>query len=129
MTDWWVRVPALRLADAHAPAPGGTFMYEFAWPSPIMDGRLGSCHALEMPFVFDTLDLRHHQMMGGALGTDPPQELADTMHRAWVNFASKGEPGWPRYDLDRRAVMRFNLTSSLVEDPYAQQRALWTGVR
>ena len=94
-----------------------------------MDGRLGSCHALEMPFVFDTLDLRHHQMMGGALGTDPPQELADTMHRAWVNFASKGEPGWPRYDLDRRAVMRFNLTSSLVEDPYAQQRALWTGVR
>ena len=129
MTDWWVRVPALRLADAHAPAPGGTFMYEFAWPSPIMDGRLGSCHALEMPFVFDTLDLRHHQMIGGALGTDPPQELADTMHRAWVNFASKGEPGWPRYDLDRRAVMRFNLTSSLVEDPYAQQRALWTGVR
>ena len=129
MTDWWVRVPALRLADAHAPAPGGTFMYEFGWPSPIMDGRLGSCHALEMPFVFDTLDLRHHQMMGGALGTDPPQELADTMHRAWVNFASKGEPGWPRYDLDRRAVMRFNLTSSLVEDPYAQQRALWTGLR
>jgi para-nitrobenzyl esterase len=129
MTDWWVRLPALRLADAHAPAPAGTFMYEFGWPSPIMDGRLGSCHALEMPFVFDTLDLQHHQMMGGALGTDPPQELADTMHRAWVDFASTGEPGWPRYDLDRRAVMRFNLTSSLVEDPYARERALWAGVR
>jgi para-nitrobenzyl esterase len=129
MTDWWVRVPAMRLADAHAPAPGGTFMYEFAWPSPIMGGRLGSCHALEMPFVFDTLDLRHRQMMGGALGADPPQELADTMHRAWVDFASKGEPGWPRYDLDRRAVMRFDLTSSVVEDPYARERALWAGVR
>jgi para-nitrobenzyl esterase len=129
MTDWWVRVPAMRLADAHAAAPGGTFMYEFAWPSPIMGGRLGSCHALEMPFVFDTLDLGRRQMMGGALGADPPQELADTMHRAWVDFASKGEPGWPRYDLHRRAVMRFNLTSSVVEDPYGRERALWAGVR
>jgi len=129
MTDWWVRVPALRLADAHAPAPGGTFMYEFAWPSPIMDGRLGSCHALEMPFVFDTLDLRRRQMMGGALGDDPPQALADTMHRAWVDFATKGEPGWTRYDLDRRAVMRFDATPSLVDDPYVAERAMWAGLR
>jgi para-nitrobenzyl esterase len=130
MTDWWVRVPALRLADAHAAAPGATFMYEFAWPSPVMGGRLGSCHALEMPFVFDTLDLRTRQMMGGALGEDPPQQLADTMHRAWLDFAAEGEPGWPRYDLDRRAVMRFDVpASSIVEDPYAAERELWAGLR
>ena len=129
MTDWWVRVPALRLADAHALAPGATFMYEFAWPSPLMDGRLGSCHALEMPFVFDTLDLRTGQMMGGALGEDPPQQLADTMHRAWLDFATTGEPGWPRYDLARRAVMRFDVRSSVVDDPYAAERDLWAGVR
>jgi para-nitrobenzyl esterase len=129
MTDWWVRVPALRLADAHTTARGATYMYEFAWPSPIMGGRLGSCHALEMPFVFDTLDLGRDQMMGGALGNHPPQELADTMHRAWVRFAATGESGWPRYDLEHRAVMRFDVPSSLVEDPYAQERALWAGVR
>jgi para-nitrobenzyl esterase len=129
MTDWWVRVPAMRLADAHAPALAGTYVYEFAWPSPIMGGRLGSCHALEMPFVFDTLDLGRGQMMGGALGEDPPQELADTMHRAWVDFASKGEPGWPRYDLRRRAVQRFDVSSSLVDDPYAQEREIWSGLR
>ena len=84
LTDWWVRVPAVRLADAHAPAPAGTFMYEFAWPSPAFDGRLGACHALEIPFVFDTLDLGRGQMLGGALGDAPPQELADDMHAAWV---------------------------------------------
>ena len=71
LTDWWVRVPAVRLADAHAPAPAGTFMYEFAWPSPAFGGRLGACHALEIPFVFDTLDLGRGQMMGGALGDEP----------------------------------------------------------
>jgi len=129
MTDWWVRVPALRLADAHAPASGATYMYEFAWPSPIMDGRLGACHALEIPFVFDTLDLGHGQMMGGALGQNPPQHLADVMHRAWIDFASHGDPGWPRYDLDRRHVMRLDVQPSVVEDPYAGERALWDGVR
>jgi para-nitrobenzyl esterase len=129
MTDWWVRVPALRLADARAAAPGATYMYEFAWSSPILDGRLGACHGLEMPFVFDTLDLRRSQMMGGALGDDPPQELADTVHRAWVDFAAKGEPGWSRYDVDRRDVMRFDVSSSVVHDPYARVRDLWAGRR
>ena len=129
LTDWWVRVPALRLADAHAPAPAATYMYEFAWPSPALGGRLGACHAIEIPFVFDTLDLRHRQMMGGALGENPPQELADAMHRAWIGFATRGDPGWPRYDLDRRAVQRFDVASSVVDDPYARERALWEGVR
>ena len=129
LTDWWVRVPAMRLADAHVPAAGATFMYEFAWPSPAFAGRLGACHALEIPFVFDTLDLGRRQMLGGALGENPPQPLADTMHRAWVDFASHGDPGWPRYDLQRRAVMRLGESSELVIDPYAQERALWAGLR
>jgi para-nitrobenzyl esterase len=129
LTDWWVRVPAVRLADAHAPAPAGTFMYEFTWPSPAFDGRLGACHALEIPFVFDTLDLGRGQMMGGALGERPPQQLADAMHAAWVRFAADGDPGWPRYDLERRSVQRFGIEPRVVEDPYARERILWAGVR
>ena len=129
LTDWWVRVPAVRLADAHAPAPAGTFMYEFAWHSPAFAGRLGACHALEIPFVFDTLDLGRRQMMGGALGDQPPQELADTMHAAWVRFAAEGDPGWPRYDLEHRCVMRLGVPSAVVDDPYARERELWAGVR
>lgn len=129
LTDWWVRVPAIRLADAHAPAPAGTFMYEFAWPSPAFEGRLGACHAMELPFVFDTIDRGRDQMMGGALGDDPPQQLADAMHAAWVRFARDGDPGWPRYDLTRRATMRFDTRLSVVEDAYARERELWAGVR
>jgi para-nitrobenzyl esterase len=129
LTDWWVRVPAVRLADSHAPARAGTFMYEFAWASPAFGGRLGACHALEIPFVFDTLDLGRGQMLGGALGDDAPQELADSMHAAWVRFAAEGDPGWPRYDLERRCVMRLGLESAVVEDPYARERDLWAGVR
>jgi para-nitrobenzyl esterase len=129
LTDWWVRVPALRLADAHAPAPGTTYAYEFAWDSPAFGGRLGACHGLEIPFVFDTLDLGRAQMLGGALGEDPPQQLADLVHGSWVRFATDGDPGWPRYDLGRRAVMRLDTSPSVMEDPYQRERDLWAGIR
>jgi para-nitrobenzyl esterase len=126
--DWWTRVPAIRLAEAHANAPAGTYMYEFAWPSRAFGGRLGATHGLEIPFVFDTLS-KDAPLFGQFLGDDPPQELARTMHAAWVSFATSGDPGWPRYDLSRRATMRFHTTSQVVNDPRAWERALWEGVR
>ena len=50
-------------------------------------------------------------------GASPPQQLADTMHGAWVAFATRGDPGWARYDLTRPAAMRFDTTSEVVHDP------------
>jgi carboxylesterase type B len=128
-TDWWCRIPAIRLADAHAHSRAATFMYEFAWPSPAFDGRLGACHGLEIGFVFDTLDRGADQMLGPLLGPAPPQQLADTMHGAWVAFATGGDPGWPKYDLSRRATMRFGTISMVMDDPRSAERALWEGVR
>jgi para-nitrobenzyl esterase len=127
-TDWWCRIPAVRVADAHAPTRSSTYMYEFAWRSPAFGGAFGACHALEIPFVFDTLDLGPAQVQGSLLGGDPPQALADTVHGAWVAFAATGEPGWPRYDLDRRATMRFDTVSRVVDDPRSFERTLWEGV-
>jgi carboxylesterase type B len=124
-TDWYWRIPAIRLADAHAKRTASTYMYEFAWRSPQFDGRLGACHALEIAFVFDTLGYGTEPL----LGTDPPQQLADTMHAAWVAFATNGDGGWPTYDLSRRTTMRFDTTSEVVDDPRSAERALWEGIR
>jgi carboxylesterase type B len=124
-TDWWCRIPALRLAEAHAKSPADTYMYEFAWRSPQFNGRLGACHGLEIPFVFDTLGNGTELLWG----TNPPQPLTDTMHAAWVAFATRGDPGWPKYDLQRRATMRFDTTSEVVDDPRSTERALWEGQR
>ena len=125
-TDWWMRIPAIRLADAHARAAvtSGTYMYEFAWAA----AGLGAVHALEVPFVFDTVRA-DAPLFGPLLGSDPPQELARAMHSAWIAFASTGNPGWPAYDLARRATMRFNTVSEVVDDPRSWERALWQGVR
>ncbi len=125
-TDWYWRIPAVRLADAHVTnARAATYMYEFAWRSPQLGGRLGAAHGVEIPFVFDTLGLGTNPM----LGQDPPQSLANAMHAAWVAFATSGDCGWPRYDLVRRQTMRFDTASGVVDGPMAVELALWKGVR
>jgi len=128
-TDWWCRIPAIRLADAHVTNASRTYMYEFAWRSPVANGLFGACHALEIPFVFDTLDEGPTQMIGNLLGDNPPQQLASTMHSAWISFITRGDPGWPEYELGRRATMRFDISSEVVDDPRSAERELWEGVR
>ncbi|SDX94379.1 para-nitrobenzyl esterase [Modestobacter sp. DSM 44400] len=125
-TDWFFRVPAVRLAEARAVAPGQTFMYEFSWPSPQFGGRLGACHALELAFVFDTLASEGVKPMAGP---SAPQHLADAMHAAWVAFVQTGDPGWPAYDVPKRPVQAFGDLTAVVPDPRPEQRALWDGVR
>ncbi len=125
-TDWFFRIPGLRLAEARAAGPGSTHVYEFGWPSPQFDGRLGACHALEIPFVFDTLGAAGGEALQGPAA---PQELADRMHRAWVDFVTTGDPGWPAYDLASRPTQVFGLPSALVDDPRGEERAVWEGVR
>jgi para-nitrobenzyl esterase len=125
-TDWFFRIPSLRLAEARAAAPGTTHVYEFAWPSPQFEGRLGACHALEIPFVFDTLAAPGSEALGGSAA---PQELADLVHRAWVDFVTTGDPGWPPYDLGDRPVQVFGTLTSVTPDPRGPQRQVWEGVR
>lgn len=127
VTDWFYRVPALRLAEAHAGhRPGGVFLYEFAWRPPTFDGRLGAAHATELPFVFDNLG---DEAFVPLLGPAPPRQIADAMHGAWVSFATTGTPGWPAYTTGTRTTMRFDTVSRAVDDPRPQERAVWEGVR
>src|SRR5207253_2162814 len=79
---------------------------------PVFGGILRSAHALEIPFVFDNLDRGRAEVL---TGTGPERQgIADAMHRSWIAFARDGNPQhaglpeWPRYDIDRRATMRFD---------------------
>ena len=90
-------------------------------------GILRSTHALEIPFVFDNLDRGGAEVLTGA-GPER-QGIADAMHRSWIAFARDGNPQhaglpeWPRYEIDRRATMRFDTGSELLEDPAGEDRA------
>jgi para-nitrobenzyl esterase len=122
MSDSIFRIPAIRLAEAQLAAGGDAWMYLFTWATPAFGGALGSCHALEIPFVFDGLARGGVEIL---VGGTAPQSLADEMHGRWTSFARNGDPGWPVYDTDRRPTMRFDVDSSVVDDPYADERAVW----
>jgi para-nitrobenzyl esterase len=130
-TDGLFRVPAIRVVEAQSVLQPKTWMYLFTWPSPVHNGILGSCHALEVPFVFNHL---HAQNTVEFMGNDPPQKLADIMQDTWIAFAKTGNPNnksipnWPTYNTNTRATMIFNVGPSVQNDPYSQDRQLWNGI-
>jgi para-nitrobenzyl esterase len=124
-------VPAVRLAEQQAALGATPYLYLFAWKTKAFGGRLGACHALEIPFVFDNLRKPGVELFTGASKTR--KAVATPMHQAWVAFARTGDPNhpglpeWPSYDTDRRATMRFDRRSQVVLDPAGDERALWAG--
>ncbi|MET0579771.1 MAG: carboxylesterase family protein, partial [Ilumatobacteraceae bacterium] len=120
-------IPAVRLLEAKAGRGDRVWAHEMAWPTPVLDGSLGACHGLDLPFLFD--DLGHP----GFVGPEPPQAVADDLHGLCVRFASGGDPNggrlppWPVYDSASRSVMRLHETSGVVHDPRAAERIVWEG--
>ncbi|MGP3632614.1 carboxylesterase/lipase family protein [Streptomyces sp. 24-1644] len=114
-TDLLLRAPLNRLADAR---PSRTYVYEFAWGSPVLD--LGACHALEIGFVFD--NLRHGESLSGP---GAPQPLADTMHRAWVDFAASGNPGWSAWGSHRPVMVFDHPGTGVTLAPREEELRVW----
>jgi para-nitrobenzyl esterase len=121
-TDRWFRHPALALAEAHAGAGGDAFAYLFDWKSPALGGVLGSCHALEVPFVFGRLAGPVARFVGEGPGV---AELSGAMQDAWLAFARSGVAPWPGYAGDRRATQLFGERRSVVDAPDEQERSFW----
>ena len=111
MTDLVFRWPARRFAEEHQ---GRTHLYDFDWRSPACSGELGACHGIELPFVFKTLDIASGP--NGFAGENPPQAMADRIHRIWVDFATDGSLPWPEFD---RATRNVHLLGSdkTIEEP------------
>lgn len=128
-TDIFFHVPHVRLADAQSAHHPNTWMYFFTWPSPMEGGKYGSMHALELPFVFGTLEEARD-----FVGEEPPLELADRIQDAWIAFARTGDPNhpglpeWPAYESQHRAAMVLDESPVVREDPFAAERRIWEGV-
>jgi carboxylesterase type B len=129
MSDWYITT-SIRYAEAHAASHPNTYMFRFNWRSQEHDGLLGAYHGVATPFWFD--NITEDPARAAIVGENPPQDLADAMHRALLAFATTGNPNhsglpeWPRYDAVRRATMEFNTPSKLTEDPESERRELWT---
>lgn len=116
---------AERKAIQHA-AP--VFMYRFDWGTPVSNGIYGALHGLETPFVFNNLWTLPPDTLGPG---SEPQQLADKMSQAWINFARSGNPSqpglsWPPYESTSRKTMIFDAESRVVLDPDRALRQIWS---
>jgi para-nitrobenzyl esterase len=127
-TDIVFRWPSLQLAAAHVARGSRAYVYLFDWESPAFGGILGSCHALELPFVFGAVHLPVVQVFSGA---GPAVEaLSDEMQRAWLAFARAGNPNhhgigaWRPWDPADRATMIFGARTRPEPAPRNQELAV-----
>ena len=102
------------------------YMYYFTWRSPVHEGKLRSFHTLEIPFVFENVDLAKSMTGSG----EDRYALADKISSAWVSFARsgspnhKGLPNWPAFNNTQRATMILNNECKVVNDPNGEERQM-----
>ena len=116
MTRNAVLVADRKAAQKAAPV----WMYEVSWATPVDGGKWRSPHMLEIGLVFDNV-AKSESLYGPA--TAAAQRMADLMSESWIAFARSGNPAigtlpaWPAYDAARRAVMRFDMHSTVAFNP------------
>ena len=108
-----------KVAQNRAPV----WLYSFDWETPVHDGKLKAYHALDVPFVFNTIDNVNATDRGPVA-----HELSRRMCATWATFARTGKVDWPAYTADTRTTMVFNDNSATVDDPDKDVRPLWSKV-
>ena len=110
-------INAIRLAEAQTKvAP--VYQYSFDFPP--------AGHAAEIAYVFSNATANAQARPGA-------KAVEDAMSEAWIAFAKTGKPNhagmpaWPTYDTQTRAVMVFNATTAVVNDPRSSERKVWEG--
>jgi para-nitrobenzyl esterase len=106
---------AQRKAEQRA-APA--YLYVFDWEAPVEGGLLKSPHTLEIPFVFDNVEVGPI-LLGTELDT---RLLGRRLSEVWTAFARTGNPNtpampdWQPYSTTERPTMLFNCQSRVVRD-------------
>ncbi|MDQ0191502.1 carboxylesterase/lipase family protein [Alicyclobacillus cycloheptanicus] len=132
MTHYVFTYPAIFFSEGQARHGAPVWMYRFDYESNSLDGCPQAFHALEIPFVWNTV---MNPEVDHLAGNDSARyKLAKQMHNAWIAFARCGDPNttelpaWPKYDLDNRATMLFHTKCEVVHDPDRQKRLKWETV-
>ncbi len=128
-TDHIFRAGTTTLLERQAAHMPQTYAYLFTWQATAPDKPRGAVHALELPFVFGTLDVSEIGRMAGR--TPAAYALSERMQDAWLAFARSGSPrteslpAWEPYAPPRRATMLLGELCEQVDAPRETERAFW----
>ncbi|MCM2423071.1 carboxylesterase/lipase family protein [Streptomyces sp. RKAG293] len=135
ISDELFRVPSVELAERRAAQGRPVWVYQFDFPTPAHDGRLGAAHCLELPFTFNNFDQWSHAPFLEGIRPGVRDGLASAMHQAWISFIRTGDPNhpalpaWERYDGQSRTTMRFDSVTKATEDLAGDSRRLHSSAR
>ncbi len=117
--DWPTRLFTQRIADEQNKAGAPVYLYRMDWETKARDGLLMSPHAIDIPFVLDTVGSR--SVEAGQI--DEQTRMMHQMSAAWTSFARNGAPRaptfpeWEPYNPTTRPTLLFNLQSRMEDDP------------
>jgi para-nitrobenzyl esterase len=98
-------------------------MYWFTWPTPVLDGIVGSCHGLDIPFAFDNLSIPGTD---GLTGEGPERAaIATRFAGEIVQFARTSAPTWPAFGIDDRQTLEICAEMNVLKDPESEIRVLF----
>jgi para-nitrobenzyl esterase len=125
-SDKTFREPSIVMAERKAAlGKAPAYMYLWKWETPVLDGKFGAPHTIELPFVFHDVDTKTNS----DTGSSPDRyKLQDQAAGAWIAFARTGNPNhkdlphWPAYDADTRATMIFDVPCRVENDPGKDER-------
>lgn len=122
-TEHAFRTPAIDLAERRSALGNPTWKYWFTFASTAFGGALGSCHALDIPFVFDNATVPGAEFL---LGEGEGRDLIAARFAGEVSgFAKTGVGSWAAYDTSTRATLRIDHTTEVLHDPEAPIRTLF----
>ncbi|MEU2132079.1 carboxylesterase family protein [Streptomyces sp. NPDC018352] len=124
-SDALFRMPSLQLAQANQAAGGTSFLFELQLAAPASGGVLGACHSLDVPLAFGTLDSPAGRYLFGDRPTTEVSAVSRELRRAWVRFATTGDPGWPAHRPERRLTRVLDIESKTLPYPEEASRRIW----
>jgi len=102
------------------------WLYTFDWETPLFEGKLKAFHAIDVPFVFRTIDA-----VGSTDRSAAVHDLSRRMASTWTAFARAGKPDnpaiphWPAYTTSERATFVLDRECRVENDYGREARLMW----
>ena len=93
---------------------------------------IGAAHAVEIPFVFDSIDRPPADIVASKKQGEKAKPLIEEMMGYWTNFAKTGDPNgdslltWPKYNSADKQRMYLNMSLKLQATDNVEKCEFWS---
>jgi len=107
------------------------YYYRFDFTRHNFPHMLGAAHAVEIPFIFNTLDRAPANLVASESKRKKAEPLVRDMMSYWTNFAKTGDPNgpsltvWPKYNSTDKQRMYLNIPLKVQKTDNVEKCEFW----